>query len=267
MFDSLKIAFATYSRIPTPQADWNEHSMKYAMCFFPLVGVVLALLSYLSWLLLTRLGLHAFFTASCLTALPILLTGGIHLDGYFDTQDALHSYAPQERKLEILKDPHIGAFAAIYGLLYILSVLACWTETATLTTAAQALPCICWGFVLSRILSGLSVVSFPKARKDGMVRAMADAADHRVANILTAELIAASVLLFVPTILGSTPLLYPFATLLAAALSFQWYRRRILPIFGGTTGDLCGYFLCNCERAILAGNLLCLVLLHFLEVR
>ena len=61
MFDSLKIAFATYSRIPTPPADWNEHSMKYAMCFFPLGGVVLALLCALAWLVLTRLGLHAFF--------------------------------------------------------------------------------------------------------------------------------------------------------------------------------------------------------------
>lgn len=261
MFDSLKIAFATYSRIPTPLADWNEHSMKYAMCFFPLVGVVLALLSGLTWLVLTRLGLHAFFIASCLTALPIVLTGGIHLDGYFDTQDALHSYAPQERKLEILKDPHIGAFAAIYGLLYILSVLACWTETATRPTAAQALPCICWGFVLSRILSGLSVVIFPKARKDGMVRAMADAADRHVVRILTAEFIAAGVLLFMSTLLGSTPLLYPLVTLLMAGLSFWWYRRQILPIFGGTTGDLCGYFLCNCERAILAGNLVCLILI------
>ena len=74
------------------------------------------------------------------------------------------------------------------------------------------------------------------------------------------ELIAAGVLLFVPTLLGGTPLLYPLVTLLMAGLCFWWYRRRILPIFGGTTGDLCGYFLCNCERAILAGNLLCLIL-------
>lgn len=260
MFDSLKIAFATYSRIPTPQADWNEHSMKYAMCFFPLVGVVIALLSDLAWRFLTCLGLHAFFIASCLTALPILLTGGIHLDGYFDTQDALHSYAPQERKLEILKDPHIGAFAAIYGILYILSVLACWTQTASMAEAEQALPSICWGFVLSRILSGLSVVIFPKARKDGMVRAMADASDHHVATILTGELIVAGFLLLVTSILYETSLLYPVITLLAAGLSFQWYRLRVIPVFGGTTGDLCGYFLCNCERAILAGNLLCLLL-------
>ena len=44
------------------------------------------------------------------------------MDGYMDTMDAFHSYQPKERKLEILKDSHIGAFAvimlAVYGLIY-----------------------------------------------------------------------------------------------------------------------------------------------------
>ncbi len=262
MLDSLKIAFATYSRIPTPQADWNERSMKYAMCFFPLVGVVLAALCALIWMLLTRLELHAFFIGSVLTLLPILLTGGIHLDGYFDTQDALHSYAPKERKLEILKDPHIGAFAAIYGMLYLLSVVACWTETLSMEHAADAMPGICLGFVLSRILSSLSVVTFPKARKDGMVQTLSSAADRHVSRILRMELAVACIGLFIPTIAIGLPIGYPLLTLLMAALSFLWYRLHVLPIFGGTTGDLCGCFLCNCERAILVGNLACLVVHH-----
>lgn len=47
------------------------------------------------------------------TVLPILLTGGIHMDGFMDTMDALHSYQDRERKLEILKDSHVGAFACL----------------------------------------------------------------------------------------------------------------------------------------------------------
>jgi adenosylcobinamide-GDP ribazoletransferase len=47
---------------------------------------------------------------------PIIITGGIHMDGFLDTQDALSSYQPRERRLEILKDSHAGAFA-IQGLL------------------------------------------------------------------------------------------------------------------------------------------------------
>ena len=38
---------------------------------------------------------------------------GFHVDGFMDTMDALHSYQPRERKLEILKDSHIGAFSVI----------------------------------------------------------------------------------------------------------------------------------------------------------
>ena len=55
-------------------------------------------------------------------SIPLLVTGGFHLDGYMDTMDALHSYQKKEKKLEILKDPHIGAFsvimARVYGLMY-----------------------------------------------------------------------------------------------------------------------------------------------------
>ena len=46
-------------------------------------------------------------------AIILLVTGGIHMDGYMDTMDALHSYGSREKKLEILKDSHIGAFAVI----------------------------------------------------------------------------------------------------------------------------------------------------------
>ncbi len=34
------IAFAMYSKIPMPKVEWEKESMEYAMCFFPLIGVV-----------------------------------------------------------------------------------------------------------------------------------------------------------------------------------------------------------------------------------
>ena len=49
---------------------------------------------------------------------PVLVTGGIHLDGFLDTADALSSWQPWEKKLEILKDSHAGAFAIIMGCAY-----------------------------------------------------------------------------------------------------------------------------------------------------
>lgn len=43
-----------------------------------------------------------------MTLLPLIVSGGIHLDGLVDTADALYSRRETEKKLEILKDPHVG---------------------------------------------------------------------------------------------------------------------------------------------------------------
>ena len=53
---------------------------------------------------------------------------GIHLDGYADTIDAISSYGDREKKLQILKDPHTGAFAVIGLCVYFTAVLALWSE-------------------------------------------------------------------------------------------------------------------------------------------
>ena len=41
LLNAMIIAIAMYSKIPMPRVDWNEKNMRYAMCFFPLVGVII----------------------------------------------------------------------------------------------------------------------------------------------------------------------------------------------------------------------------------
>ena len=41
ILESFVIAFSMYSRIPMPFVEWSERGMKYAFCFFPLIGVVI----------------------------------------------------------------------------------------------------------------------------------------------------------------------------------------------------------------------------------
>ncbi len=47
--------------------------------------------------------------ASVAVLIPVLVTGGIHLDGLLDTADALSSWQTRERRLEILKDSPRGS--------------------------------------------------------------------------------------------------------------------------------------------------------------
>ncbi len=256
MIDSFIIAFSTYSRLPMPKADWNEKSMKYAMCFFPMVGAVVAIAELFVWWVALKLQIYNIITAFFLVLVPVAITGGIHLDGLFDTEDALHSYGDREKKLSILKDPHIGAFAVIYGVMYMLGAWALSTELDIKTLISM-----CFGFIISRELSGLSVVSFPKAKKDGMVSTFSENADRNVKKVLMAEILVTAISMFCFFIGEGLGMMYPVMTLLAAALSFFRYKYRIVPEFGGTTGDLCGYFLCNCEFLILLANILALKVL------
>ena len=98
---SICVAFSMYSKIPMPRVEWNEKNMKYAMCFFPLVGAVIGGLMLLVRFLCGRFGFNTSVYAVVMTALPVLVSGGIHTDGFIDTVDALSSYGDKEKKLEI----------------------------------------------------------------------------------------------------------------------------------------------------------------------
>ena len=158
------IAFSMYSRIPMPMFEWKEEDMKYAMCFFPAIGMVIGAVFYGMFLLLSWLLPGSFLAAGILLAVPIFITGGIHMDGFMDTCDARASYGDREKKLAILKDTHTGAFAVIFGALYLILYAAACMELDRETAVLVSI-----GFVISRSLSGLSTVTFPEARKHGML--------------------------------------------------------------------------------------------------
>ena len=50
------------------------------------------------------------------------------MDGFIDTSDAAASYADKGKRLEILKDPHIGAFSVIYAAVYFVLMMGIWSE-------------------------------------------------------------------------------------------------------------------------------------------
>ena len=128
IFESIIISFSMYSKIPMPYVQWKEENMKYAMCFFPLVGLAIGIVMG-AWMYLAKfLGIGNILFAGIATIIPVIISGGIHIDGFCDTVDARSSHQSAERKLEILKDPHIGAFALIYCVIYFIAVFSFWTE-------------------------------------------------------------------------------------------------------------------------------------------
>ncbi len=240
MLKSLIIAISTYSRIPMPGFEWKEKDTRYILCFFPIVGVIIGACEVGMFCLMEKLGFQPVTRGIILTVLPIVLSGGIHMDGFLDTVDAKSSYASGEKKLEILKDPHTGAFAIIFGIVYVLTYFAFCNEITaeTILFFAMCHP-------LSRIFSGLSLVIFSKAKKDGMAASFSAAASGKVKWILIGELVIyAGILLYLS-------LLYGIVILAAGTAAFIYYRLMSYREFGGTTGDLAGFFLQICELTIL----------------
>ncbi len=251
IFEPMIIAFSMYSKIPMPRIEWNKDNMKYAMCFFPLIGVVTGALIWLAGMLLSgnifpQVSYGKLMFAAMMTLIPVLVSGGIHLDGFMDTMDALGSWGDKEKKLEILKDSHNGAFAVIGICCYFILSLGVWSEIRT-----EMLPEVAAVFVISRALSGLAVVTFPSARGSGLVKTFQDGAQKKVVRItMGGYLIVAAGYLY-----RFSPVCM-VVSLVIAGVVFGYYYRMSMKQFGGVTGDLAGYFLQICELSLLVGVLI-----------
>lgn len=236
------VAFSMYSKIPMPKIEWNKKNMKYALCFFPFVGLVIGAVMYVIMWLGSQYAIGNLFMSCIAAIIPVLMTGGIHLDGYLDTIDALSSYGDREKRLEILKDSNSGAFAIIFGIVYFVLSIGIWSEMSL-----KAMPFIWISYIMSRTLSGFSIASFPLAKNTGLAAAFQDGAHKRNVKIIMSiyVIIEAVILLYMNVVLGAV-------VIVSSALVFAYHYYVCKKIFGGITGDLAGYFLQVCELATAA---------------
>ena len=241
---SLGIAISAYSVIPVPRFDWSDENMRFSLCFLPVIGLIEGLLLF-SWRFFCDCtGTGNIFFASGAVLIPILLTGGIHIDGYCDCVDALSSRRDRAKMLEVLKDPHIGAFAAIFCAAYLIAVFGLFSEIGY----APLIGIVCCGFVLSRALAVLSAVCIQSARTEGFLVSFTKTAHKKIAvvSMITTALLSSAAMIFFNTVAGAAGVVF-------AAVSFFLYRNMAIRKFGGVTGDTTGYFIQVCELAILAG--------------
>ena len=244
LIKALVIAISAWSIIPVPRFEWSDENMRFSLCFLPAIGLIEGLLLFSWGIFCDRINIGNILFASGAALVPLLLTGGIHMDGYCDCVDALSSRRDRKKMLEILKDPHIGAFAAIFCGVYMFAVFGLFSELRH----APLLGIVCCGFVLSRSLAVLSAVCTPCAGRTGFLVSFTRAAHKKAAIILmgTAIVLSSVAMIVICPLPGAAG-----ATFAAAA--FFLYRNMAINKFGGVTGDTSGYFIQVCELAILVG--------------
>jgi adenosylcobinamide-GDP ribazoletransferase len=221
---SLRKAFGLMTTLPFPLPDdWSVGDSGRASLWYPLVGLVIGALTWLTWK-----GSMLFFpplVAGILTLVAwVALTGGLHLDGLADCCDGLFASVSMERRLEIMKDPHLGAFGVI-GLILVLLFKG--------ATLAMLTPATSFGILLAASLARWCILPaglLPLARPGGM------GADFSLGLRRSFIYVGGMLPVSLALVLGTRGILSLLAGLAAAALVLWLAKSRI----GGVTGDVFG---------------------------
>jgi len=228
-------ALRTLSRIPCPGRD--SDSLADALPYFPWIGALLGLLTLAIYMLFSLL-LPDGLIASALAVLFLAwLTRGLHLDGLADASDALGGGYTIERRLAIMKDPHVGAFGVLALVGALLLKTAAFFGIGLLLIGPGPLPKrlligLILPFIVSRTVQVWLCTSLPYARATGGTAGpfVAGARWIHLAVALAGALILCAL---IHPVAG--PLLLAFGLILGLGLR-RFFRIR----FGGITGDLLG---------------------------
>lgn len=208
-----------------PQEAWTPADFGRSVKFFPLVGLVIgAVLAGLYLLVADRLPPHML--AALLLVGEIVLTGGLHLDGFMDTVDGIFSGRSPARMLEIMKDSRVGS----NGVMGLAALLLCkWSLLLDMPPRYMPLALLSMPLI-SRWVQVAAITMFPYARPEGMGKAFASYAGRRA-------LLLASVL----AVLALWPAGRPAYAAAAAAFVGGWlFLRHVQGKIGGLTGDVYG---------------------------
>ena len=241
------MAISMFTVIPLPRYEWDDEGGKNIMKFYPVIGLIVGLIWYGAFRLLSLLGASIMVTTAITLITPFILTGMLHLDGYMDVCDALLSRRNKEEKLRILKDPHTGAFAVIsVVMLFIVNFSGLYTvisnsiqgNSVNNNTSAIGLILIP---IISRSLMGYLLLS-KESMKGSSLGAFFKQGTGKVDRvILLSSLIISSIILVF--IFGT----YGIIISLAMILISTFLVNKAAKEFDGMSGDSAGYGLVIAE--------------------
>ncbi|MDQ7074535.1 MAG: adenosylcobinamide-GDP ribazoletransferase [Gammaproteobacteria bacterium] len=234
---ALLIALQFLTRLPVPfRIDYQPRHIGHSLLYYPLVGLLIGGLLWLSALLLQQSALDNSISAALILSLWVLLTGGLHLDGLADSADAwVGGLRDRQRTLEIMKDPSCGPIGVLSLLLVLLLKFA-----ALQSVLAQNLwQALLLAPLLARAALPLLLLTTPYVREQGLGSALKS---HLPRPALIVMLI----------LLGSAMVIWVNGWLLLSLIMlFYLLRQVMLKRLGGTTGDTAGAMVEILEVAVL----------------
>ena len=240
VWNSFRLAFSMYSVVPARQVEKTKDNMKYILCFVPWVGAIIAFL-ITEWRIVHPYLLdYEFLRSVVCVMIPLLLSGGAYMDGFFRTVDALSSHQPRKGKLEILQDSHSGYFAIITCVSYFLIIVGLWSEMPIV-----GWPVVSLGFILSRSLYGLSIIWFRHSQTSKCTLYVPEGRTKLIVAAVLILYIAACAFFML-----RMNLVVGIGCLAGALIAFLYYCWVSFKHFGGITEDIASFFVQVCEILI-----------------
>jgi adenosylcobinamide-GDP ribazoletransferase len=237
---TLALAFLTILPV-RPRGD--PAALGAAAAWFPAVGGLVGLIAGGAWVA-AEPSLGAGPAGVLALVVLVVLTGALHQDGLADCVDALGVRGDRARRLDVMRDPSIGAFGAIALVLWALlfaAALGAMPREAAIRTLVLAAALGRWGAVLHGAFAA-------PARAEGLGAAFRVAPGAGV--VATASVIGAAL------VLDPASGLAALGTVgLATFAVTAWARRAV----GGRTGDTLG------ATVVVAELIACLVLIGFVR--
>ena len=213
--------------IPLPRRrEVSPEQVGRSIGYFPVVGIIIGLiLAGLYWLL--RLVLPSAVVSGLLLVCLVVLTGGLHLDGFVDTCDGIAGHKTPEARWQVMRDSRAGAFG-IVGVCCLLIV-----KYVSLNSVPDSLMMMTLVLmpVVSRWAMVYAVFAYPYARPSGLGKVFKQVASRR--RLAIATLVALAVVFALARLPGFVIMLGVWAIVVAMA---AYLKRK----FSGLTGDTYG---------------------------
>ncbi len=230
-WDALCLALSLFTIIPMGKREMEKGTAAFVPRYLPLAGIVAGIVTAATAYGAFYFALPAPLGCGLMLAAGFGITGFIHLDGFMDCCDALFSHRDRERKREILKDSHTGAFAVI-GFGCLLVVL--WGAYAALYPRFGGFPMVLIFIAApftARALAALLLMTTPAMEGSGLAAAMQGGGKLWGAFCILAGLVGLYMAAGLPALIAAG---CAFAVALLGL-------RQCLKDFGGLNGDVCGF--------------------------
>lgn len=225
------MALSMFTILPVPYKAWKDEAVRHMMKLYPLVGIVVGIISYVVFRVIEYFNLSIILISAIMMVIPFIITGMLHLDGFMDVCDALLSRRDKAEKIRILKDPNTGAFSVIsLGILFIIDFAATYTlvENSINIIGIIIIP------VISRSLMGIMLLK-KEAMKESSLGSYFKNGTGKVDIIILYIFLIIASLIFM--LLGLKFILVPVGMIIIALLSVN----KSIKELGGMSGDIAGY--------------------------